>query len=209
MSHLCKNAPVPWRQLFDFVICSARKPDFFFSKKPFRQWNTDTNSASPYPVGTFEPNAIYAFGSVHALKRAGVISNEGVLYVGDNLYADLVEARRAHGWQTACVISELGHEINIQNDENFQIYHKLRSLTRNLLTDLQHALENDRRASNRISLRTQDTLLVKAIEKELQLINETMSASFNPNFGSVFRTSSGCPTIFAFDVRRYGPSALS
>lgn len=76
----------------------------------------------------------------------------GVLYVGDNLYADLVDARRSHGWQTACVIAELEHEINVQNDVEFQALHKLRSLTRQLINDVQRALENDRRGEGRLSL---------------------------------------------------------
>ena len=169
MSFICGGKP--WRGLFDFVICSARKPDFFFSNKQFRQWNFVTNAPSPYPVAKFEPDAVYNNGSVTALKRAGVIGNEGtaiysklsssdtnhcvvagVLYVGDNLYADLVDARRSHGWQTACVISELEHEINVQNDVEFQALHKLRSLTRQLINDVQKALENDRRDNGRVNL---------------------------------------------------------
>ena len=43
--------------------------------------------------------------------------------------------------------------------------------------------------------------LIKSIEKELHAINQSMSAKFNKNFGSVFRTNSS-PTSFAFDVRR-------
>jgi hypothetical protein len=119
------------------------------------------------------------------------------------LYADLVEARRAHGWQTACVIAELEHEILVQNDVNFQALHRMRSLTCNMITDVQHALERDRRGDKRISLHNDELNLVKEIEKELNMINETMSTAFNPHFGSVFRTGSGCPTMFAFDVRRY------
>ena len=81
-----------------------------------------------------------------------IIFTLGVLYVGDNLYADLVDARRSHGWQTACVISELEHEINVQNDVEFQALHKLRSLTRQLINDVQKALENDRRDDGRMNL---------------------------------------------------------
>lgn len=240
MTHITGQSQ--WRQLFDFVICSARKPDFFFSKMPFRRWNPYSNSASPFPVGMyvcsyvcmytihcnaesgkFEAGAVYVNGSVHALKQADALGQQGVLYVGDNLYADLVDARRSHGWQTLCVISELDHEICVQNDAQFQELHKLRSLTRVALSDLQTELELCRRKERRTTLGTilitfelisveyesltyvdaGDIQLIVGMERELQLINETMSTKFNANFGSVFRTASGSPTIFAFDVRRY------
>ena len=87
MSFICGGKP--WRGLFDFVVCSARKPDFFFSNKQFRQWNFATRSPSPYPVAKFEADAVYNYGSVTALKRAGVIGNEGAVYDIIKLYQAL------------------------------------------------------------------------------------------------------------------------
>jgi 5' nucleotidase family len=45
-------------------------------------------------------------------------------------------------------------------------------------------------------------LSTELLEAELQAINEEMSRSFNPNFGSIFRTH-GRSTLFAFSLRRY------
>lgn len=60
-----------WRELFDLIICSANKPTFFDSKRPFRKWSEVTNTASASSVSTtLQPGAFYLNGSVHALRRA-------------------------------------------------------------------------------------------------------------------------------------------
>ena len=86
------------RDLFDTVICSAKKPDFYRIERPFREWNIAGNFASPATVETLEKGRIYVNGSVQALTRAKPHWDGGVLYIGDNMWADLVEARRIHGW---------------------------------------------------------------------------------------------------------------
>ncbi len=62
MSSLCGTE---WTNLFDLIICNARKPDFFISKsKPFRQFNASTNSKSWEQVNTFKRNNIYYEGDL-------------------------------------------------------------------------------------------------------------------------------------------------
>jgi HAD superfamily 5'-nucleotidase-like hydrolase len=129
-----------WKQLFDLIICSASKPDFFNSKKPFRKWNSNINRPLPSPVDDVVPGEVYVNGSVYAMKRSKNWQSTDVLYVGDNLGADLVEAKRQHGWHTAGVINELDREIEIQSSDLFNELHYLRSTLRNALTDIQLAM---------------------------------------------------------------------
>ncbi len=64
MSSLCGP---DWTNLFDLVICNARKPDFFTSKnKPFRQFNAYTNSKSWEQVNSFKKNNIYYEGKLNS-----------------------------------------------------------------------------------------------------------------------------------------------
>lgn len=53
-----------WRDLFDCVIVSARKPDFYHSLRPFRHTRDKWGS-----VNFFEPGQIYSGGNVNDFAR--------------------------------------------------------------------------------------------------------------------------------------------
>lgn len=140
-----------WKELFDIIICSSDKPNFFKSKKPFRRWNTEQDFAMATPVQELKQGEVYVGGSVHALNRyGGKLWNNvnDVLYVGDNLGADLVEAKKIHGWQTGLIINELDREIEIQSKTLFQELHFLRSNLRSMLTEIQFAMFSSREITN-------------------------------------------------------------
>lgn len=124
------------------VICSAQKPDWFKTKKPFRLWNIADNRPSITPVGQLSKGQVYVGGSCAALERATGWKGRDVLFIGDNLRADLVDARRWHGWKTACIINELDREIDVQDSPWFHELHFLRSTLRQILGDLQLAMHH-------------------------------------------------------------------
>ena len=188
--------------IFDVIICSADKPQFYHSKKHFREWNIATRGTSVRPVTSLDPHKVYINGSVYALKRLKGWSGNSVMYVGDNMWADLVEARRSHGWLTACIIPELEKEIETQNTSEFQELYVMRSATRSLISKLQLEMELQRKQLQRISFESNDVALITSLEKELNTINVEMSEKFNPYFGSIFRTH-GHASSYAFSLRRY------
>ena len=59
-----------WRQLFDVVVCAARKPDFYKSRLPFRQLNISTGSPTTAPVSSLARGGVYIQGSARALLEA-------------------------------------------------------------------------------------------------------------------------------------------
>lgn len=227
-----------WKELFDVVICSAQKPDWFKTKKPFRLWNIADNRPSITPVGQLSKGQVYVGGSCAALERATGWKGRDVLFIGDNLRADLVDARRWHGWKTACIINELDREIDVQDSPWFHELHFLRSTLRQILGDLQLAmhrqasmssipaasvtnsnvnddddgstLQDIQAASNTIKggYSEEDAALLHSLETELQRVNVELSSLFNRQFGSIFRTD-GHPSLFAFAVRRYADLYLS
>lgn len=196
-----KKTGSDWREIFDIVICSASKPSFYFDKSRFRLWNTEAGSPSTSPVATLKKGDVYINGSVHALIDATAWHGKDVLYLGDNLRADLQEARRWHGWHTGCIINEVEREVEIQNTDTFQELHFLRSCTRQFITEMQIILENEKRLGTD-PLNSQDTYIIKSLQAELQLINYAMSGCFNKQFGGIFRTD-GHPSLFALAVKRY------
>lgn len=141
-----------WSELFDFVICSSQKPDFYAREKPFRHWNIPFNAAGTSYVtaedfrreaATSASSAVFVNGSAKVLTDTLQWEGRDVLYCGDNLRTDLVEARRRHGWKTACIINELGDDIEIRNTTTFLQLYFNRSTIRALLTELQALLERE------------------------------------------------------------------
>ena len=137
-----------WKELFDVVICSAQKPSFFSSKIPFRKWNVKSNRPLPSPVTSIQSTDILVHGSVDALKKFDFWKDAEILYVGDNLGADLIQAKKMHGWHTALIINELDREIEIQSSVLFHELHFLRSTLRNVLTEIQLAMFSSREIKN-------------------------------------------------------------
>lgn len=201
-----------WKEIFDVTMCSSSKPDFYFSKRPFRRWNCELESPSSSPVSTLEKGSVYVNGSMSWLLRSTGWTGKEILYIGDNLRADLVQARKNFGIHTACVIHELRSEVEVQNSSEFSQLHALRSSTRQLLTQLQNALQLERTrlavSEDGDRLYQQDQHFIDQLLGELLVINSDMSFSFNKQFGSIFRTD-GHPSIFAFAVKRYADIYMS
>ena len=45
----------------------------------------------------------------------GFLASPNVLYIGDSLFADLVDAKREFGWTTATIAPEVGYEMELQS----------------------------------------------------------------------------------------------
>jgi hypothetical protein len=54
-----------WRELFDCVIVSARKPDFYHSRRPFRRTREPTWDS----VTHFEKGEVYQGGNLNDFSR--------------------------------------------------------------------------------------------------------------------------------------------
>lgn len=110
-----------WRSRFDVVIVSADKPNFFSGKhkRPFRQVDPETGRPMVHKVHSLKSDAIYAAGGVESLARMTGWGAGDVLYCGDSLWADLVEAHRRNGWHTAAIINELDDELKIIESKEY------------------------------------------------------------------------------------------
>lgn len=103
-------ADVPWRELFDVVVVSARKPDFFTTRSPFFEVVTDEGLLKPV-VGPLKPNTAYLGGSAAQVERHLGISGDEILYVGDHMFGDVHVTNRVLRWRTALVLRELEDEV--------------------------------------------------------------------------------------------------
>jgi len=101
-----------WQQLFDTVIVSANKPNFF--EEPHRLYRVvDEDRALLRPhLGPMEPGGVYFGGSAYQVEESLGLSGEEILYVGDHLFGDVHASKAALRWRTALVIHELEAEID-------------------------------------------------------------------------------------------------
>jgi HAD superfamily 5'-nucleotidase-like hydrolase len=99
-----------WRQLFDVVIVSARKPDFFSSRSPLFEVVEDQELLRPV-VGGPREGGIYFGGNASRVEEQLGLSGDQILYVGDHVFGDVHVTKSVLRWRTALIVRELEHEI--------------------------------------------------------------------------------------------------
>ncbi|SAM07108.1 hypothetical protein [Absidia glauca] len=179
-----------WRELFDCVIVSARKPDFYHSRRPFRRTREPTWDS----VTHFEKGEVYQGGNLNDFSRMTGWSGQRVLYFGDHIYSDLIDPTVQQGWRTGAIIHELSEETSIRNAPSYR--HTLSWLLR-LEQLLKEAQSYDAR-------KRPDGLdgMIEAWRAERACVRVELKIVFNRHFGSVFRTHNN-PTFFANKIRKF------
>lgn len=102
-----------WRDLFDYVIVSARKPDFFTHETSFFEVLNDEGHLNS-EVREIKRGGVYHGGSAKALEHRIGISGDQILYVGDHMFGDVKVTKSVLRWRTALVLRELEEEIAAQ-----------------------------------------------------------------------------------------------
>lgn len=141
-------------------IAGAGKPNFYTDRRrPFREVCSDTRRIMFKKVERFERGKVYTEGCLRELARlmdwhkiesphpgsnsfqspvSPLTSN--VLYIGDSLFADLVDAKREFGWTTAAVVPEVGFEKEIQTQAEYERARRSIELLLNALRIIQAEL---------------------------------------------------------------------
>ena len=100
-----------WRDLFDAVIVSAAKPEFFTARRPlYRVVDEGLGMMRPHS-GPLARGTVYVGGSAPQLEDHLGVSGDEILYVGDHLYSDVSVSKALLRWRTALVLRELESEI--------------------------------------------------------------------------------------------------
>lgn len=98
-----------WRELFDLVVCSTRKPTFFREQNPFVEIDAEGRPLGEHEVPSF--GRIYQGGNREGLMKLLRCAGERVLYVGDHIYGDVVASKKQSTWRTALIVRELEDEL--------------------------------------------------------------------------------------------------
>lgn len=109
-----------WEDLFDIVVVSARKPDYFTTNSPsFEVVNKEDGMLQPV-VGGLKDNRIYLGGNAVQVEQYLGCSGDEILYIGDHLFADVNVSKNILRWRTALIIREFERELATvrENDES-------------------------------------------------------------------------------------------
>uniref|UniRef100_A0A7S3V633 5'-nucleotidase n=1 Tax=Chaetoceros debilis TaxID=122233 RepID=A0A7S3V633_9STRA len=207
-----------WKDMWDACIVSAGKPRFYTeSTRPFREVSQSTGRIKFKQVKTIEPGEVYSEGCLKELTKCldwfsvpssrkdededelftqgGSPVNPTVLYIGDSLFADLVDAKRDFGWTTAAVTPEVGWEFELAEKVQFD----------NAQTVIDLLLESLRTIQDKLGpgVRTEaDIEVIDKLERLVSLWREEQNTLLGNPFGSVFRAKYQ-PSLFAHSLRRY------
>ena len=99
-----------WRELFDIVIVSARKPSFFSTRSPLFSVATEDGLLTPSPLG-MQGDGIYLGGNARMVEDHLGLSGDEILYVGDHVFTDVHVSKDILRWRTALVLRELEAEL--------------------------------------------------------------------------------------------------
>jgi len=205
-----------WRDYWDAVIVSAGKPVFYTEdERPFREVSTTTGRVKFKQVNSIEPGEVYTEGCLKQLTKClkwsspsissdsseidspggGFLASPNVLYIGDSLFADLVDAKREFGWTTATIAHEVGYELELQNQTPYILSQQSIDVLFNSLRLIQEELGNSLRSSS-------DMEVLDKLERLVSLWRDEQTNLLGNPFGSIFRARYQ-PSLFAHSLRRY------
>jgi HAD superfamily 5'-nucleotidase-like hydrolase len=115
-----------WRDLFDLVIVSARKPAFFTDRSPIFELATEEGLLAPVKMGV-PKSGVYIGGNAAMIEEYLGLSGDEILYVGDHIYTDVHVSKSVLRWRTALVLRELEADLRAEEDfaESEQILSEL------------------------------------------------------------------------------------
>lgn len=180
-----------WREFFDVVVASAKKPAFFTdSMRPFRELNEEIHTQTWGPVTQLEKGKIYLEGNLKRLQELKGWQGQEVLYFGDHPYSDLADVSLNHGWRTGAILWELDYEIQCLNSDDYKKMSGWLMILQSLIESSQDFEDEESRK------------MIEKWEEERDQLRKKTKELFNPHFGSVFRTHDN-PTYFSRRLFRF------
>ncbi|XP_009414923.2 uncharacterized protein LOC103995906 isoform X1 [Musa acuminata AAA Group] len=99
-----------WRDLFEMVLVSARKPEFFQMSQPL--YEVVTSDGLMRPCFKAKSGGLYSGGSAQMVEKSLDVHGDEILYVGDHIYTDVSQSKVHLRWRTALICRELEDEYN-------------------------------------------------------------------------------------------------
>ena len=99
-----------WRDLVDYSLVSARKPNFFSAPMPVFEVVDDDGLLREHR-GPLTPGGCYVGGNAALVEKTLGLVGEQILYVGDHVFVDVNVSKSLLRWRTAVILRELEDEL--------------------------------------------------------------------------------------------------
>lgn len=120
-----------WRDLFDIVVCFAKKPGFFTANRPFKRLDGMQETTNNVDAHELHLGGIYSQGNwqdiMHCLQQKTGIAEPKVLYVGDNLIQDVYAPNAYCHSDTITIAEEMLAEGMVDEQQQHEDQHLLTS----------------------------------------------------------------------------------
>ncbi|MDF1684968.1 MAG: HAD-IG family 5'-nucleotidase [Legionellaceae bacterium] len=193
-----------WEDVFEYVITFSNKPRFFYDDLRFLKIDVKTGSMTnvdgPITPGTYQG------GTATQFTQDLTLNGDDILYIGDHIYGDILQLKKACNWRTALVVEELGAEIESQRKSapiQALIHERMEVKCER---EAEHLMFSTARLDEKTS--AYDTK-IKALQIEIEALDQELSALlseegefYNPTWGRVFRAGAE-ESYFAQQVDRY------
>ncbi|MFO7652191.1 MAG: HAD-IG family 5'-nucleotidase [Candidatus Krumholzibacteriia bacterium] len=180
MAHLLRGDE-PWEELFDLVVCSARKPRFFVSQGAGKPVGRD-----PAPGLANRRGNCFLGGDAFFLESKIGTFGDTILYFGDHTYGDILRSKKSVGWRTAMIVPEVEEEV----DRLLPLRGVLARLV--VLEDRLEALSMER--DRLLALAPDGPDAIRHCEDEMSRIlgqraalQKRLKTAFNPHWESAFK----------------------
>lgn len=192
-----------WTDLFEFIVTDSNKPAFFYNKEKFTKINKKTfksisSTTTPTP-------GFYKKGCAFYLTRSLKVKEYEILYIGDQVYTDVVLLKQQCGWRTALVIEELKREVEIYS-ENREIYKDIKKYMKQKKPIEQKI---DKLISEKIENSKSNNAEIKKLLKKVEQLDQALSgcilksnSKFNKNWGELMRVGVE-ESLFASQAERF------
>ena len=193
-----------WKEIFQISITSAQKPKFFYKKNPFQVIDPKTLQVVSETIQPSE--GLYQGGCAQELTKYLKLNEDEILYLGDQVYTDVVLLKKMCGWRTALVISELIKEKE-QITKSEPLFKNIRKLMKQKsLIEVQieklvsDQIENQHHKNKQ---KINDCIKEsKAIDLQLQEDIQKVDQNFNPCWGELMRVGVE-ESLFASQAERF------
>lgn len=103
-----------WRDLFDIIIVSARKPSFFLGRNALYEVVDEERSLLAPTWRGLEKGGVFFGGNAALVEQHLGLSGDEILYVGDHLFGDVHVSKSELRWRTALILREMEDEVRAQ-----------------------------------------------------------------------------------------------
>lgn len=217
MSYICNQFLEPgliWRDLFDLVIVSSRKPLFFLqANRPIYEL-ADPKEGLQREVFKIQGKGLYTGGSAHMVEKHFACSPHEMLYVGDHIFTDLNQAKSTMRWRTALVVQELEKEILAREleREHHEKLVRLRDGSDRAFTSLNRLRHMTSNRANLTALKDKDAAMklmgtlqttADTLHGEFIELIEQNGASMNKHWGYLSRAGFNDKSHFMRQIEKY------